>query len=340
MKLTFEQIKSAAWGAVRVEEENGNIRFCRFTKEQQDIYEGYNKDFHNKTFATAGVKLVFKTNSKNLTFKAALSKSIRGSSRAYYSFDVFADGKMIGSINNHENVDIPDNYASIVLQFDKAEKTFDLGDGEKTVKIYFPWSMCAILEEISIDDGASFDPIKPAKKLIAFGDSITHGYDALYSSNRYPAKLAEALDAEEINKGIGGEIFFPSLAESADDFAPDYITVAYGTNDWSHRNKKEFIKNCRAFYAALSKNYPDTKIFAITPIWRKDCGEMRDFGKFEDIEKCIAECVADLENVTLIRGFDLVPKDSEYFADLRLHPNDKGFDYYYKNLLAEIKKHL
>ena len=63
-------------------------------------------------------------------------------------------------------------------------------------------------------------------------------------------------------------------------------------------------------------------------------------GKVEDIEKCIVECVADLENVILIRGFDLVPKDSGYFADLRLHPNDKGFDYYYKNLLAEIKKHL
>jgi hypothetical protein len=50
--------------------------------------------------------------------------------------------------------------------------------------------------------------------------------------------------------------------------------------------------------------------------------------------------VADLPNVTVISGFDFVPKDETYFSDLRLHPNDKGFECYSENLYSEICKAL
>ena len=96
------------------------------------------------------------------------------------------------------------------LPLGEFSRNFALGGGRKSVCIYLPWSVIVEIEELSIDDTAYITPIKPSKKLIAFGDSITHGYDALRPSNRYVAKLAEALDAEEINKGIGGEIFFPA----------------------------------------------------------------------------------------------------------------------------------
>ena len=70
------------------------------------------------------------------------------------------------------------------------------------------------------------------KRILCFGDSISQGYDALYPSNQYTPQLAKLLDAEEYNKAIGGEIFRPELALARDDFEPEYITVAYGTNDW------------------------------------------------------------------------------------------------------------
>lgn len=61
------------------------------------------------------------------------------------------------------------------------------------------------------------------------------------------ARLADALGAEEVNKAIGGECFFPELAATKEDFQPEYITVAYGTNDWSRKLAEEFQTNCRAF---------------------------------------------------------------------------------------------
>ncbi len=116
--------------------------------------------------------------------------------------------------------------------------------------------------------------------------------------------------------------------------------VAYGTNDWRRYSREVFTKNCVGFYKALSENYPASKIFAITPIWRKDYTIKTDFGAFSDTEKYIFKAVENLENVTVISGSDLVPKDERYYADFRLHPNDEGFDFYYKNLYSKLKSKL
>ena len=337
MKLSLEQMKSITTGAVRVVNENGKARFHRFTKEQEILYDEIsaleNRSFNKRCIATAGVRLRFKTNSTVLKLKLEVLES---TSRNYYSFDVFVNGKAIGYLDNFSSVQMPQAYTEVVLPRGKAEKEFSLGNGDKEICVYFSWSVCPVLEEITLDDGSYITPVKPDKKLLAFGDSITQGYDALRPSNRYISLLADKLGAEELNKGIGGEVFFPALAKTKDCFDPDFITVAYGTNDFSLREEYDFKVRCREFYVALSQNYPNSKIFAITPIWRSDYKSERAFGPFENVEAFIREAVADLGNVTVISGFNLVPKDEKYYADLRLHPNDAGFAFYADNLYKEI----
>lgn len=335
MKLELSQIREITKGAVRVEEENGIIRFYRFTKEQELLYKERSDDFYKKSFACAGIKFLFKTNSRNLFLKVHMES---GSSRKYFSFDIFVNGKAVDYLDNFSHVEMPMDYATIPLELGEFSKNFELGEGEKEVCVYLPWSMQVQLLELSIDDGAFIQNVPIQKKLLAFGDSITQGYDALRPSMRYIGRLAEYLGAEEVNKAIGGERFFPALAETKEAFCPDYITVAYGTNDWNRITREEFAEKCGAFYGALSAQYPNAQIFAITPIWRKDYQEERPFGDFCDVEKEIGKAVANLDNVTLIPGFHFVPKEESYFADLRLHPNDKGFDCYFNNLSAEFAK--
>jgi lysophospholipase L1-like esterase len=174
------------------------------------------------------------------------------------------------------------------------------------------------------------------------GDSITQGYDALRPSNRYAAKLANFLSAEERCKGIGGEGFFPELARSKDDgYDPDYISVAYGTNDWSHAvSREELTARCLEFYTALRETYPRAKIFAISPIWRKDEGKYSAFGTFDEMQRMVAAVAESLPEVYFISGYDAVPHDETYFADLYLHPNDRGFDHYAENICAQVKKYV
>ena len=40
----------------------------------------------------------------------------------------------------------------------------------------------------------------------------------------------------------------------------------------------------------------------------------------------------------MIQGFEFVPADESLFADLRLHPSDKGYEYFVENLIRGIKE--
>ena len=337
MKLTSEQIKSITWGADRVELIDGYTRFFRFTKAQEQVYFERNLGSYDKTTAASGIKLVFNTESETLGISALIENS---STRKYFSFDVFVNGECIGYLDNVSGVDLPQDYTETDLPAGKAEKTFDLGKGEKTVTVYLPWSNKLLLETLTLDDGANFEPVKPEKRMLVFGDSITQGYDAVRPSNHYATKLAEALGAEMINKAIGGEEFLPELVLAGESCEFDYITAAYGTNDWSHGTREKLIECCRGFYVELSKKYPNAKIFAFGPIWRKDLDQNKPYGKFSQLIEDIKECVKGLPNVIYIDCFDAVPHDEKYFADLRLHPNDEGFAYQFENAYREIKKHI
>lgn len=334
MNLNLSQIRDITTGAVRIEEIDNGIHFYRFTQQQEKLYKNRSDDFYKKTFATSGVQMRFQTNSQTLFLRTEITS---GSSRTYFAFNVFVNGVKIDALDNFSDIDISKNYTTLKLPHGEFSKKFNLGVGDKEVCIYFPWSVGAVVKELTLDDDSFIKSRKPSKKMLCFGDSITQGYDALHPCNKYISKLADMLNAEEYNKAIGGEIFFPELAATREDFEPDYITVAYGTNDWNRCTEKEFIHNCKEFLYNLNTNYPNSKIFVITPIWRKEMNEIRQFGEFKNIEKIIKNQVEEFENISVVQGFEFVPQNENLFADLRLHPNDNGFEYYFENLAKQLK---
>ena len=334
MKLNLSQIKSITTGAVRIEELSDGFHFYRFTAEQQEIYKNRNQDFYEKTFATSGVKMCFNTNSTKLFLKTTVT---RGSSRSYFAFDVFVNGKLYDALDNYSHLNLPLDYTKEVYQGGEFSKEFTFGAGEKEICIYFPWSVAAVVKELSLDDGAVIESTKPTKKMVCYGDSITHGYDALHPSNKYITKFSESLNAAEYNKGIGGEVYFPGLASAKEDFLPDYITVAYGANDCYCKSQDAFLEDCKIFYENLDKSYKGVKTFVITPIWRKDHAKQSAFGEFKMMYTAIKNIVSKYPNITVIDGYNLVEHNEEFFGDLRLHPNDKGFVQYFENILKQLK---
>ncbi len=333
MKLNLHQIREITQGAVGVKEEQDKICFFRFTKEQEEIYSK-REYFYFKTFATSGIKLCFKTNSTKFKIKGVASC---GSARSYYCFELFVNKRKFGELNNFQNGAALKLYPLGEFPLGGFETEWQLGEGEKLIELIFPWSVKIQMEEISLDDDCYIEAVRPKQKLLCFGDSITHGYDALYPGMKYTSRLAEALGAEEFNKGIGGELFFPALAETREAFEPDYITVAYGTNDWARRDREAFVKNCNWFFKNLCKNYPSTKIYAISPLWRRDMDESKSFGPFTDLDAVIGGVVSKYENVRFISGFNILPHSEEWFADKKVHPNDEGFYKFFECLRDELK---
>ena len=324
MKLTIQEIRRITFGVVSVEENLGTFSFHRFTKEQTEAYARHNIDHFNKTFATAGVRFSFYTNASRMCFDYRLTP---GSSRMFGWFDVYEDGVMTSHFGGEGKL------------FTSGHADIRLGSGEKRVEIYFPWSKVAFLSDIELD-GELISPCKRSRTMLNFGDSITHGYDAIYPSLTYASLIAHELDADSVNKGIGGEIFFPELSALPDPVRPDIITAAYGTNDWNICAKDHLTSGCLSFYTNLCRTYPAAKIFAITPIWRADGDrETKYAAPHSSLYETMRELLSDLP-VTVINGYTLTPHTTEFYSDAYLHPNNLGFSVYARELTKQIKKHL
>ena len=339
MKLSFDEIKSVVTGAVRFEEQDGALLPSRFTEAQYEYYETYGASLITKCPASAGMRLCFRTDSSTLGMKINVST---GSTRRYFMVEVFSDGVRVGDINNFTQ-GITERYVLDKDEYELGdyEGSFSLGEGEKTVTVFLPWSVGTAFREVTLDDGATLTPVKRDKTLLVYGDSITQGYDAAHPSMRYMSVIADRLSADEYNKAIGGEQFRARLAALPDELSPDYIIVSYGSNDWKKRQHREcFIGDCRGFFENLRANYPSTPIFALTPIWRLDKDGESVLGDFDSVGALIADLIRDIEGITVINGRHFLPEDTSYFGDFRLHPNDAGFALQAESLWAELEKYI
>ncbi len=339
MRLDLEQIASIAQGAARVWQEEDGIHFCRFTEEQQAVYAGTPR--YGKTLAPAGVVLAFRTDSERLRLGVAVSECIN---RRAFAHDILKNGRLIGQVANLDQEPLvrcpgaggtPWGPGPSLGEF---AGSFELGEGEKEIRIVFPWSVLSVLRCLELEDGASLVPVKPKRKIVFYGDSITQGYDARYPSMHHTVRIAQMLGAEGFNKAIGGDRFHPALAACPDPFEPEDILVAYGTNDWSHEPLDVFQQNCLEFYRLLSENYPNARIWALTPLWRADHQQEKSMGPISRVEEQIRDVAERFPNITVVRGWDLVPHESGFYNDRRLHPNDFGFFKYFGRLQRKMVK--
>lgn len=330
MKLGYKLIQSLIFGIEYTEIVDNKIVFSRFSKQERDNLN-YGKD---NSRATAGVRMEFETDSQYIGIATSVKES-NPNGRNFYSFDVYCNGSMVGQIKNFNNIS---QYPYKKYNFADRRKKFCLNVGLKRICIYFPWSVQGMIREIELDDEAIITPIRKKKKIIMYGDSITQGYDAVKSSLSYASRLADRLNIDVINKGIGGSVFMPELVKCKGVIHPEFITVAYGTNDWKCSDFEDFKNRSRKFCENLVNNYPNTPIFVIAPIWRADNNEIHKLGVYSAIADTLKQIVGCRKNMHFIDGINFIPKDTVYYRDGYLHPDDEGFKLYTDALIKELHK--
>lgn len=331
MELTYQQIRAVTHGAVRVREKEDGIRFFRLTEEQMEMFREDNPDImHN----CAGIKLVFRTNSRSLALKAFIEGTLYW--WPVYSFDVQVNGETIGHMDNFSHLEnfVPEY--DMKMTYGQVQGRFDLGEEEKVVTVHLPWCKQFLLQQVELDDGAFAEPVQK-KKLLMYGDSITQGYSATRPACRMAAYLAAALDMEECNRAVAGTVFLPRVAACRDEVSPDLITVAYGINDW-YRGKTaaEFYADCSLFVENVRRNHPEVPIFVISPVCCLNAEPEKPHCAFAEIGRQLQLACQNFEQVCFISGEALMPRDHSLFFD-GLHPNDKGFTVYAENLTRAIQ---
>lgn len=324
MILTEEQLIPLFKGTLRVEPAaNGYLVPKRFTAAGQAFYDTV-KDYGKKAKATSCIRLELTTDSTQLEFDYTLECA---SSRKFAYFDLAVDGTVL----HHTG------FEGITQLCGRMH--FDLPCGMHHVVLYFPSLFRAAICNVTLSDGAVFSPVEKACRLYCLGDSITQGYDAKFSCGTYANLLADRLNAEVLNQGIGGETFRPDMLDADIPFQPDYITVAYGTNDWSAHTDTQLTEGATEYFRRLADYFPSAKIFAITPIWRADHFRYTRAGSFENAVRIVTEAALSAGAV-VIDGQKMIPHTPAVCSDAYLHPNDLGFQYYADRLYRELTPYL
>lgn len=329
-------IKSITKGAFKVNKDSEGFHFHRFTEVEEALYNS--KESQLLLNSPAGVKLMFITNSTQLKLVGSVKRA--SPVRSFYAIDIKIDDILFDCIKNFDDSVADTVYSEDEYHFGSFEKVICMKPGNKKVEIYLPYGVSFVLKELHLEDDSVIMPIKSDKILYAYGDSITHGFDALHPSESYISKISDTFGIELFNKGIGGMVFDPCMAEVKNDISPDYIMVAYGTNDFGSKTREEFAQNCKDFLTNLSVNYPKADIFVIAPLRRLDKSKNDIFGDFIGLGEIIQREASKTDNVKYINAYDYIPARKEFFGDGYLHPNDKGFELFYKALYKELCKYI
>ena len=304
--LSYEAIRSVTFGAVNISEQSNGLRFNKFTDKQIDAWTKLNR--YNEAASSTGIKLDFYTNSSSFYMKASSGTK----------FELFINGES-KEISNSGSFDVA-------------------LEGENRITVLFPnHQVNTTLFEVKLDEGATITPYEYQRKFLIIGDSITQGYSAATDSLSWANRITRMFDADSVIQAISGGTYQAQTIDPELNFTPDYIFVAYGTNDWGSRaNMDEFKAYAQAFYNKLAELYPEATIIGITPIWRKDT-EPRRVGKFDDMCAALKEIIESVGGIA-VNGVDLVPHDRQYYGeDICLHPNNEGFEYYANNLYEAVK---
>ena len=323
MKVDLALIRKLLHGSAETREENGRFLVSRFTQKEREVYRN-DPSGTLRSYAASGIRLEFRTDARSFVLSGTAGP---GSSRRSYYFDVAINGVLCHHAGFESFEENPD------FRFE-----FPLDGSLNEVCVCFPCLTRIDLAALEFPGESSVEPVIRKRTILCYGDSITQGYDAKYSSLTYPNQLADGLCAEMFNKGIGGAKFNPALAAAGDrSVRPDLITVAYGTNDWSHCSRDEFVKNGTGFFRNLTEVYPGVPVLAVQPIWRILCETTRtQVGSFSEMYELIHEMTADLPQIKLVNGLELVPHLESCYARDVLHPNDFGFQFYGRNLLRRV----
>lgn len=315
MILRFEEIKKITVGAPYMENTDEGMRFYKYNPNLFSVWTNHRKVFGQRVRSTTGIRLDFHTNSRRMDLEIAERSR----------FEIYIDGLFRYSMRDTEKLSV-DIYTSLDQPLDDVRIT-----------IYFPSHDEGIIKSLELDDGAYVKPHKFDKKILFMGDSITQGWASEFDSLSYANRLSRYFNADSVIQGVGGACFYDDCLEKL-PFEPDWVIVAYGTNDFKTYNSLEdFNIHLRAYMSKLSVLYGDKKVFVISPIWRED-RTPKDRLTFEECRHAIIS-EAQENGFIHLDGSCLVPHDLSFYTD-GLHPNDTGFYVYANNLIKALDKEL
>jgi lysophospholipase L1-like esterase len=230
--------------------------------------------------------------------------------------------------------------ANQALVFDYSRQCGAPFDAELT-RVVLPWEAPVQLIGLEGDIEPARPEQVPARRLLSYGSSITHGALAVRPTGSWASRLAQRLEVDGINLGFGGGAHLePEMADyiaTRDDW--DLATIELGINILGAVNVDEFAQRVAYFVPRIAQAHPDKWLFCID-IFR--CAhDPANADKLAAFRRVVRDQVAALAmpRVVHIPGEEMLTRVDGLAADL-VHPSPAGMEEIAANLGRRIREHL
>jgi lysophospholipase L1-like esterase len=165
----------------------------------------------------------------------------------------------------------------------------------------------------------------PARRYLAYGSSITHGFIATRPSDAYPARVADALGVDAVNFGFGGAAKLePEMAEYiAGRTDWDFASLELGIN-LTGKSVDEFRELVAGFLPRIVERHRDKWIFCIDIFSCRH--DLLGNPKLPQFRAIVRDSVQSLHAPRCVHldGRTLLTRWSGLSTDL-VHPTSAGF---------------
>ena len=208
-------------------------------------------------------------------------------------------------------------------------------------RVVLPWEAPAqlIVLEGDIEPPQAGDV--PAKRLLSYGSSITHGAVSVRPTGSWAWRLAELLGHDRINLGFGGGAHLePQMADfiaERDDW--ELATLELGINIVGAISMDDFAERVAYFLPRIAQAHPDRWIFCID-LFRcaHDPAIEHKIAAFRDVVRRQVETL-DMPRLVHVPGEQMLTTLSGLAADL-VHPSPAGMEEIAGNMARLIRAHI
>lgn len=296
--------------------------FSRFLPEQLNHYSSLSPLDAIRCRCPAGMYWEFTTDAREISFTYDLEGIYCGGS----GFDIHEKGVLTANIPL-----APAGSRNVSICYPRQT------EGEAVIRVTFPNGAAIVPRNASL--GNARPTLTKDKTALFYGDSITQSAYIPTPSLSWTGYVADALGAEEINRGIGSFVFDENSLPGEDPLQPEWIFVEYGPNDVSRfPDLDDAMARAERYLTKLLKVYPHADIYVITPAFLSPKGLSAEAaGRLPEYCRRLTEVCRNV-GIKAIPGRALVPDLDVMFWRDHLHLNEAGSAVFAHNLLRLMKQ--
>ncbi len=299
-------------------------------------YKGFTKGENNQVRSSAGLAVLFRTNSTTISVQADfgymnMSTNTMGTALRGYDLYIKKDGEWLFAAARANNVGKEeDNYVLIK----------DMDDSMKECMLYLPIYSELYSFKVGVQEGAVIEPLEsPFRHRIGiWGSSYTHGISTTRAGMSYPMQLMRMTGLQFLSLGMSGNCKMqPYIA----DVLCDADVEAFVFDCFSNPDAKMIEERLFPFIEKIQAAHPGKPLIFQQTIYR----EGRNFNKGTEAKEAAKQAVAEKLMKEAVKKYDDV-----YFIQTNAtdelhstsadgtHPSDYGYYLWAKSIEKPILK--